>query len=69
MPEHEADNSLFEEFKNCVSVYNIPKKEDSDEISSEGEFNEARNVQLLREDDTKVYLIQKQQEYNETNFG
>ena len=67
-PLKDMEPSFIEEFKNCKSEYIMPQKEDSEEISSEGEFADARNLQLMDEDDTRVYLIQKQNEYNNMGF-
>ena len=64
-PMHEP--SFVKEFKECNSVYQIPDKQEPSEISSDGEFRDARNAQILNEDCTEVYLIEKKQEYEKTH--
>ena len=51
------------EFKECHSEYQIPDKVDEEDISSEGEFNEAKKAQVLDESCTEVFLIEKKQAY------
>jgi len=46
-----GNRQLYDEFLNCKSNnYAIQEKEDSDEISSEGEFNEFKDCDMLNED-------------------
>ena len=51
------------EFKECHSEYQIPNKVDEEEISSEGEFKDARDAQVLDESCTEVFLIEKKSKY------
>ena len=53
----------MQEFKDCDSVYPVPNKQDEDDISSEGEFNDAKQMQIYPEDATEVYLIEQRQNY------
>jgi len=41
------ENSFLREFKECSSVYEVPEKADSDEISDNGEFEEASRRKLV----------------------
>lgn len=47
------------EFKECESEYIVQPKEDSSEISSDGEFKDAKNGQILDESCTEVYINEK----------
>ena len=47
------------EFKECSSNYELPLKEDSDEISSDGEFEDAKRMEVYHEDDNEVLKIEK----------
>ena len=51
------------EFNMCDSNYQIDDKEDSDAISSDGEFNDARNMQVYNEDATEVLGIELKKGY------
>ena len=43
------------EFKEqCTSHYELVPKEDSEEISSDGEFNDARKIKVYDEDASEV---------------
>lgn len=53
----------MKEFKECTSVYQMPVKYDDDEISSDGEFNDANRMQVFKEDATEVYLIEQKKNY------
>jgi len=59
--------SYIREFNECSSYYNMPIKTDEDEISSEGEFNDAKQMQVYAENDTEVYLIEQKKAMN--TFG
>ena len=50
--------SYMVEFKECSSNYELPLKEESDEISSDGEFNDAKNMDIYYEDDNEVLKIE-----------
>lgn len=49
----------------CNSHYIIDDKEDSDEISSDGEFNDAANIQVFSEDDSAINYIENQMFYSQ----
>ena len=56
-----GNRQLYDEFLNCKSNnYAIQEKDDSEEISSEGEFNEFKDCAMVNEDDDyfvdQVYL-------------
>lgn len=48
-------------------MYQIPNKVDEGEISSEGEFRDARDLKVLDESCTEVFLLEKQYEYETKN--
>ena len=54
--------SNVQEFQNCDSHYQIPEKEHSYEISSDGEFEDANHILLLNDDCTEVLEIDVQKE-------
>ena len=51
------------EFINCDSAYKIDEKEDSAAISSDGEFDDARNMIVLDDDCTQVFDIDVKKEW------
>ena len=51
---------MYEEYLQCNSHYQIDDKEDSDEISSDGEFNDALNLHIFSEDDSYINRIEGQ---------
>jgi hypothetical protein len=58
--EHVAEEpSFIREFKESSSVYEIPKKVEDDEISSDGEFINANKMKKFPEDATEVFLIER----------
>lgn len=65
--EEISEPSYIREFKDCTSVYQIPNKVDEEEISSDGEFRDARHLKVLDESCTEVFLIEKQNEYETQN--
>lgn len=68
--DNESGNRQFyDEFLNCTTNnYNIPDKQDSESISSDGEFNEFNDFKILNEDDDELirikYLKLIQQKYS-----
>jgi len=45
---------MYDEFMNCNSyLYKMPEKEDSEAISSDGEFNEFKEFELLDQADAR----------------
>jgi len=56
--EHKEE--VLNEFAQCDSHYVIEDKEDSEAISSDGEFNEANKIDVLSEDDSQVSRIEAQ---------
>ena len=54
-----GEPSYIAEFKECSSNYDLPLKEDSEEISSDGEFEDARQMEIYHEDDTEVLKIEQ----------
>ena len=56
---HIGEPSYMVEFKECSSNYELPLKEDSDEISSDGEFEDAKRMEIYHEDDNEVLKIEK----------
>ena len=52
------DPSYLAEFKEISSEYIFANKEDSEEISSNGEFVQADKMLVYNEDDTEVFLIE-----------
>lgn len=55
---------MYEEYLQCNSHYVISEKEDSEEISSDGEFNDAANLQVFSEDDSAINHIEDQMFYS-----
>jgi len=52
MVEDECSPHLYDEFLNCNSyMYKIQDKEDSEAISSDGEFNEFKEFELIDQAD------------------
>lgn len=49
-----AKPSYLKEFRDASSVYKLEKLEDSEEISDDEEFRQARNIQIFEEDATEV---------------
>ena len=47
--------SYIEEFNACDSQYNMQPKEDSEAISSDGEFNAAKYMQVIDDDCTEAF--------------
>ena len=50
--------SFMVEFKELSSKFDLVEKEDSDEISSDGEFNDARKIKVYDEGAPEVYKIE-----------
>jgi hypothetical protein len=59
--------SNVQEFQNCDSHYQIPEKEESFEISSDGEFNDANHILVLDDDCTQVLEIDVHKEISKQN--
>jgi hypothetical protein len=57
-----VEPSFYREFKECSSVYVMQNKEDSDEISDDEEFNDARHIRHYQQDATEVLRIEKTKE-------
>ena len=54
-----TEPSFMVEFKEqCTSHYELMPKEDSEEISSDGEFNDARRIKVYDEDASEVLQIE-----------
>jgi len=53
----EGEPSFVREFKESSSQYRIPEKEDSEAISSNGEFDAARKAVIFEEDDSTELLL------------
>ena len=47
------------EFKECSSHYELEQKEDSEEISSDGEFEDAKRMEIYPEDASEVLKIEE----------
>lgn len=60
---HNIEPSMIKEFRECTSEYQIPNKLDEDEISSDGEFQQAKNLRMLDESCTEVFIIEQKQQY------
>ena len=43
----------------CNSYYPLSEKEDSEEISSDGEFNDASRLDVFDEDDSYILTLEK----------
>lgn len=56
------------EFNACDSHYKISEKYDSEAISSDGEFDDAKNMQVFNEDATEVLKIELVKSYQKTHF-
>lgn len=58
--DHESgDRQMYEEFLNCTTNnYNIQEKENSEEISSNGEFEEFKDCDEYSEDNP-IFVIKK----------
>jgi len=56
-----VEPSIMREFRECSSVYEMPQKNDESEISSDGEFIDAKQMKVYHEDATEVFLIEKRQ--------
>lgn len=61
MPEKEdvepTTPRIYEEFIKCESVYPLSEKDDSDAISSDGEFADANEIHVFNEDDSVINRI------------
>lgn len=55
---YERDQSptpmIYDEYLRCKSEYHLSNKEDSSEISSDGEFKDANKIITVDEDDSYV---------------
>ena len=49
----------MKEFREISSQYEIEEKDDSEAISSDGEFDKADKMAVYREDDVEVLRIEK----------
>ena len=47
------------EFRECSSQYEMEDKQDSEEISSDGEFKRAENIEVMLDNDPEVLRIQE----------
>lgn len=47
MPDEPETPLIYDEFVNCTSQYPLSEKESSDEISSDGEFNDAAHIHMF----------------------
>ena len=54
-----GEPSYIAEFKECSSNYQLPIKEDSSDISSDGEFEDAKHMDIYHEDDKEVLKIEE----------
>ncbi len=60
---HAVEPSYMQEFKEISSHYELDDKVDSDDISSCGEFNQAEKMDVYKEDDTEVFIIEHAQDW------
>jgi len=56
------DPGIYDEFLKCTSVFVISDKEDSEQISSDGEFMDANRVDIYNEDDSFINVIEERNE-------
>lgn len=54
-----VEPSYIGEFNECSSNYELPLKEDSEQISSDGEFEDAKRMEVYHEDDDEVLKIEE----------
>ena len=54
-----VEPSFMKEFREISSQYEIEEKDDSEAISSAGEFDEADKMAVYQEDDVEVLRIEK----------
>ena len=55
--------SYVAEFKEISSQYIVANKEDSEEISSNGEFEQADAMQVYNEDASEVFRIEEEKNW------
>ena len=63
------DPSYYREFVECSSLYQVPLKEDSEEISDGEEFHDARHLQIYDQDATEVFMIEKENQWRNERSG
>lgn len=57
------DPSFYQEFVECSSKYELPLKEDSEEISDGQEFDDAKNLKSYEQDASEVFMIEQENEW------
>eukprot|EP00347_Sterkiella_histriomuscorum_P006015 403354393 len=62
MEVNQEDFNIYMEFQQCKSQYVLSDKS-SDRVSSDGEFNDAQNIEEYNEDDSHINNIEKEKEY------
>ena len=53
---------IYEEFLQCNSEYALSDKDESDKISSDGEFNDADRIDVFDEDDSYINVIERERD-------
>jgi hypothetical protein len=67
--QDECSPNMYDEFLNCNSyLYNMQDKQNSESISSDGEFNEFNYFELVDETDEK-FVVQKYQEMIQIKYS
>lgn len=61
--------SFYQEFVECSSKYDLPRKVDDEEISDDEEFNDARHIRTYNQEATEVLRIEQEQQYGSGVFG
>jgi hypothetical protein len=54
----EPTHVIYGEFQQCNSEYAISDKDDESEISSDGEFNDAAEIDIFSEDNSRIDEIE-----------